>query len=80
MSPDDVIAYIWFDLAAISGDEGTPNRTGSTMTDDNSKDAAAAFIAASLRNLIRMTEAHKDLEFLGYLMDAAREEAENQTG
>ncbi len=37
-------------------------------------------IAASLHNLIRMTEAHKDLEFLGYLMDAAQEEAENQTG
>ncbi len=50
------------------------------MTDDQSKEAAAAFIAASLCKLIRMTEAHKDLEFLGYLMDAAREEAENQTG
>ena len=50
------------------------------MTDDNAREAVAAFIAASLSNLIRMTEGHKDLEFLGYLMDAAREEAENQTG
>ena len=56
------------------------NRTGSAMTDDNSKEAAAVFIAASLRNLIRMTKAHKELEFLGYLMETAREEAENQTG
>ena len=32
------------------------------MTDDQSNEVAAAFIAASLRNLIRMTEAHKDLE------------------
>ncbi len=50
------------------------------MTDDNSREAAAAFIAASLRNLIRMTEAHKDLEFLAYLMETAHEEAENQAG
>ena len=50
------------------------------MADDDSKEAAAAFIAASLRNLIRMTEAHKDLEFLGYLMETAQEEAENQAG
>ena len=50
------------------------------MTDDNCREAAAAFIAASLRNLIRMTEAHKDLGFLGYLMETAHVEAENQTG
>jgi len=56
------------------------SRTGSTMTDDNSRDAVAAFIPASLRNLIRLTEAHKDLEFLGYLMETAHEEAERQTG
>ncbi len=56
------------------------NRTGSAMTNDNSREAAAAFIEASLRNLIRMTEAHKDLEFVGYLMESARVEAENQTG
>ena len=56
------------------------NRTGSAMTDDKSKEAAAAFIAASLGNLIRMTEAHKDLEFLGYLIETAHEEAESQTG
>ncbi len=42
------------------------------MTDDQSNEAAAAFIAASLRNLIRMTEAHKDLEFLGYFIETAR--------
>ena len=57
VSPDYVFAYIWFDLAAVSGDEGAPNRIGSAMTDDNSGEAAAAFIAASLRSLIRMTEA-----------------------
>ena len=50
------------------------------MTDDDSREAAAAFIAASLRNLIRMTEAHKDLEFLGYLIETARAEAEHQSG
>ena len=50
------------------------------MNDDNSREAAAAFIAASLRNLIRMTEAHKDLAFLGHLMESAHVEAENQTG
>ncbi len=38
------------------------NRSGSAMTDDNSKEAAAAFITASLRNLIRLAETHKDLE------------------
>ncbi len=46
------------------------------MTDDNSGDAVAALIAASLRNLIRMAEAHKDLEFLGYLMQTAHVDAE----
>jgi hypothetical protein len=56
------------------------SRTGPAMTDDNSKEAAAAFIAALLRNLFRKTEAHKDLAFLGYLMETAREEAENQAG
>ena len=56
------------------------NMTGSAMNDDNGKESTAAFIAASLPNLIRMKEAHKDLEFLGYLMDAAREEAERQSG
>ena len=50
------------------------------MNDDNSKEATAAFIAASLSNLIRMTEAHKDLKFLGYLMETAHVEAERQTG
>jgi len=55
------------------------NRIGSAMTDHNSREAAAAFIAASLRNLIRMTEAHKDLVFLGYLMETAHVEAERQT-
>ena len=55
------------------------NLTGSKMADDNSREAAAAFIAASLRNLTRMTEAHKDLEFLGYLMETAHVEAKNQT-
>jgi len=54
------------------------NRTGSAMTDDNSREAAAAFIAASLRNLIRMTEARKDLEFLGYLIETVLVEAERQ--
>ena len=48
------------------------------MTDDQSKEAAAAFIAASLRNLIQMTEGHKDLAFLGHLMESAQEEVENQ--
>ena len=48
------------------------------MTDDNSREAAAAFIAASLRNLIRMTEARKDLEFLGYLIETVLVEAERQ--
>ena len=55
-------------------------RTASAMTGDNGKEAAAAFIVASLRNLIRMTEAHKGLEFLAYLIDAARMEAERQKG
>ncbi len=50
------------------------------MTDDDSREAAAAFIAASLRHLIRMTEAHKDLKFLGYLIETAHEEAESLAG
>ena len=50
------------------------------MTDENSREAAAAFISASLRNLIRMTEAHKELEFLAYLMETAHEKAEGQAG
>ena len=50
------------------------------MKDDYNREATAAFIAASLRNLIRMTEAHKDLVFLGYLIETARAEAERQAG
>jgi len=52
----------------------------SPMKDDYNREATAAFIAASLRNLIRMTEAHKDLVFLGYLIETARAEAERQAG
>jgi hypothetical protein len=36
--------------------EDAPNRTSSSTTDGNSKEAAAAFIAASLRNLIETTK------------------------
>jgi hypothetical protein len=50
------------------------------MVEDISREAAAASIAASLGSLIRMTEAHKDLEFLGYLMETARAEAKRQAG
>lgn len=50
------------------------------MTDDSSKEAVTAFIAASLRNLIRMAEAYKDLEFLAYLIEMAHEEAESRAG
>ena len=62
------------------GNRHIGNRTGSAMTDVSSKEAVAAFIAASLRNLIRMTEAYKDLEFLAYLIETAHEEAENRAG
>ena len=44
------------------------------------KSSAAAFIEASLCNLVRMTEAHKDLEFLGYLIETAHDEAESLAG
>ena len=50
------------------------------MTDDNNREAAATFIEVSLRKLIRMTELQKDVEFLGYLIEMARAEAESLMG